>query len=368
MIPGAYLCISLKYKVMKKKLQGIYGILNHTNQKIYIGSSINIYSRWYVHKNDLKRNKHSNQHLQNAWNKYKESSFSFIILEKIEISTDDKKEINRILWELESKWIANYNSTNRDKGYNINDPLRPTQDPATIEKCRKGAVDWLTENLPTRVWKKWKSLLPEEIAKTILEERKLVRSQEMYLSVREIKGNIYKEYRKAQNGKPEQSWILKDNIFVEGGFDYQERIGYEVIVLDTEGNKIYEFEGATEAAENLNFPRKKIEEALIKKNYGNKTKNRFTYRGFQFFYKKDYNPENDYKLVKPKRQKKQKIKKVKVPKTQKCKLLNILTNEEIIFNSVKDVLSFLNVGKNYLYERSNPDWVIQGKYKFIKIE
>ena len=61
---------------------GIYKILNTVNNKYYIGSTEEYFIiRWYNHINALRRGTHKNTHLQNAWNKYKENSFSFEILE-----------------------------------------------------------------------------------------------------------------------------------------------------------------------------------------------------------------------------------------------------------------------------------------------
>lgn len=62
------------------KLIGVYRILNKVNKKCYIGSSVNIKERIRKHKFDLRKNKHENQHLQNAWNKYGEENFKFIQL------------------------------------------------------------------------------------------------------------------------------------------------------------------------------------------------------------------------------------------------------------------------------------------------
>ena len=64
-----------------EKICGIYQIRNLKDNKIYVGSSVNIQFRFYEHKRFLKLNKHCNNHLQNAWNKYGESSFVFEIIE-----------------------------------------------------------------------------------------------------------------------------------------------------------------------------------------------------------------------------------------------------------------------------------------------
>ena len=61
---------------------GVYMILNSINGRCYVGSTSKSFSvRWAAHRNDLRLGKHGNIHLQNAWNKYKESSFEFVILE-----------------------------------------------------------------------------------------------------------------------------------------------------------------------------------------------------------------------------------------------------------------------------------------------
>ena len=64
-----------------KGMKGVYLIRNNVNQKIYIGSTSNSFrERWRYHENHLRINKHGNTYLQNAWNKYGEDAFIFLVL------------------------------------------------------------------------------------------------------------------------------------------------------------------------------------------------------------------------------------------------------------------------------------------------
>jgi len=58
----------------------IYRILNNVTGYCYIGCSKNLKSRWKEHKRQLQQGRHHNIHLQRAWNKYKEESFTWEIL------------------------------------------------------------------------------------------------------------------------------------------------------------------------------------------------------------------------------------------------------------------------------------------------
>jgi len=67
---------------MDNKNTGVYCILNLENNKQYIGSSTNVYTRKNQHFNKLRKNEHFNPHLQYAWNKYGEARFIYIVLER----------------------------------------------------------------------------------------------------------------------------------------------------------------------------------------------------------------------------------------------------------------------------------------------
>lgn len=89
---------------------GIYKIQNIVNNKIYIGQSIDIITRWYNHKNELNGNRHCNSHLQGAWNKYGESNFTFEVIEECTVEEIDNREIY---------WIDLYKSIDPNFGYNL---------------------------------------------------------------------------------------------------------------------------------------------------------------------------------------------------------------------------------------------------------
>jgi group I intron endonuclease len=63
------------------RISGIYQIQSRIKpERIYVGSSVDIYSRWGGHQRDLKRNTHCNRKLQNHYNKYGKNDLIFSIL------------------------------------------------------------------------------------------------------------------------------------------------------------------------------------------------------------------------------------------------------------------------------------------------
>lgn len=88
---------------------GVYVIENLMNGKVYIGSSVmRVIKRIEHHISMLRANKHKNTHLQNAFNKYGETSFCASIIENTE---------KHITLEREQYWI---NQHDFDELYNIN--------------------------------------------------------------------------------------------------------------------------------------------------------------------------------------------------------------------------------------------------------
>ena len=73
-----------KDKYFKKRLKGgvVYKITNTDNGDFYIGSTQNLYKRYYTHINDIRKNKKTCTLLIRAVNKYGEDRFSFEIIEE----------------------------------------------------------------------------------------------------------------------------------------------------------------------------------------------------------------------------------------------------------------------------------------------
>lgn len=61
---------------------GIYIIQNTINRKCYVGSALNIRSRWSDHCRTLRRGTHRNPHLQASWTKHGEAAFKFWVAEE----------------------------------------------------------------------------------------------------------------------------------------------------------------------------------------------------------------------------------------------------------------------------------------------
>lgn len=107
---------------------GVYIIICLNNFKFLIGQSNNISKRFNYHKQNLRKNKHENPHLQNAWNKHSEDNFLFEILEKC----NDTKTRNR-----ENYWCKLLDSHNSKIGYNIRATDEEIKVPMSIETRNK---------------------------------------------------------------------------------------------------------------------------------------------------------------------------------------------------------------------------------------
>lgn len=94
-----------------EKRPGVYKIINLVNNKIYVGSSIDLYKRKSSHFSALRNNFHCNKYLQSSYNKYGENNFIFDVIEYI----DDKDK----LLDREQYWLDTLNPCDNNIGYNM---------------------------------------------------------------------------------------------------------------------------------------------------------------------------------------------------------------------------------------------------------
>lgn len=94
-----------------EEISGVYKITNIINNKVYIGSAINIRIRKNSHKYMMLNNCHHSEHLKNAVNLYGYENFIFEVIEIV-------KDINELI-DREQFYIDEYKSYDSKYGYNI---------------------------------------------------------------------------------------------------------------------------------------------------------------------------------------------------------------------------------------------------------
>ncbi len=110
---------------------GIYKITCTANKRTYVGSAINLRRRRKDHFSKLRENKHSNLHLQRAWNKYGEQSFAFEVLDLV---------LPMSLTAREQYWFNKLRPFGR-RGFNIaHDAISNKPSSETREKMRQAAL------------------------------------------------------------------------------------------------------------------------------------------------------------------------------------------------------------------------------------
>lgn len=92
--------------------QGVYKITNIVNLKFYIGSTNNLKRRYHCHYCSLRGGYHTNEYLQNSFNKYGEDSFVFEILECVDESKslDEVRDVEQLYLDKVADWSSCFNS------------------------------------------------------------------------------------------------------------------------------------------------------------------------------------------------------------------------------------------------------------------
>ena len=203
---------------------GVYLIKNKITGDCYVGSSVNIYKRSSGHKSKLLANKHSNQHLQNAINKYGIENFCFEILELC-----DKEEVRK----KEGFYI-----TTLKPHYNIDIVLetgvREVAEETRLKIGIKSAEKFINN--------------PEL-------KLKLINSRKDKPVWNKDKINIYSEetLQKMREGAKNRTYSEKHkDAFLKGSQEARERRKKSILQIDMDNNIVKEWSSLKEAANSFN--------------------------------------------------------------------------------------------------------------------
>lgn len=100
---------------MKADVPAVYYILNTCNNKMYIGQSRKVYTRFQQHYNALQGNYHSNILLQLEWNIYGVKAFEFGVLVTFPSFASRWRR-----FDIEKSFMRTYQTERLDFGYNRN--------------------------------------------------------------------------------------------------------------------------------------------------------------------------------------------------------------------------------------------------------
>jgi group I intron endonuclease len=114
----------LNQEYMKRpKPAGVFQIKNTANEKILLGSSLNLEGPLNSHRFMLKIGSHRNKVLQQEWNEYGEDHFVFEILETVTVKDDPNFNLSDELTLLEMIWLEKLHPFG-EQGYNLNSNIR----------------------------------------------------------------------------------------------------------------------------------------------------------------------------------------------------------------------------------------------------
>ena len=107
----------------RPKPAGVFQVKNIANDKVLLGSSLNLEGSLNKHRFMLKIGSHTNKALQQDWNKYGPDKFSFDILEVVKIKDDPNFNLRDELTLLEQIWLEELQPVG-ERGYNANARIR----------------------------------------------------------------------------------------------------------------------------------------------------------------------------------------------------------------------------------------------------
>jgi hypothetical protein len=96
---------------------GVFVIRNNRNDKIFVGSSLNVPGIINRHRFALERGLHANKSLQADWNEAGSDNFAFEIVDELSAGSDPQMDYRKDLEFLEDLWLDRLQPYG-ERGYN----------------------------------------------------------------------------------------------------------------------------------------------------------------------------------------------------------------------------------------------------------
>jgi group I intron endonuclease len=108
--------LKAKYKQTPPPM-GVFQIRNLANEKVFVGSSLNLVGIFNRHEFQLKMGGHPNKSLQKDWNEFGGENFAFEVLEEVFPRENPGYDYKSDLEVLEDLWLEKLEPYG-EKGYN----------------------------------------------------------------------------------------------------------------------------------------------------------------------------------------------------------------------------------------------------------
>ena len=109
--------------VERVKPSGVFQVKNIVNNKVLLGSSLNLEGSLNKHKFMLKLGSHTNKALQKDWDEFGADQFAFEILEEVKVIDHPNFNLKDELTLLEQIWLEQLEPVG-ERGYNLNANIR----------------------------------------------------------------------------------------------------------------------------------------------------------------------------------------------------------------------------------------------------
>lgn len=143
--------MSERNKELKKEYKqnhppmGVYQIRNLVNDKVFVGSALNLPGIINRLQFDLKLGKHKSPSLQADWNEFGAEKFAFEILDEITATEGPDHDYREDLIALEDLWLEKLEPYG-DRGYNT--PKRGRDEKLRAIAERRLRHDWAADEEP----------------------------------------------------------------------------------------------------------------------------------------------------------------------------------------------------------------------------